>query len=362
MKQLFAVALVLLSCGLGRAATRLKELVTVEGVRDNQLIGYGLVVGLNGTGDRRQTVFSAQSLANLLTQMGVSVPAVALRVNNTAAVMVTGTLPPFAQLGARIDVTAAAMGDASNLQGGLLILTSLRGIDGQVYAVAQGAVVTGGFSAGGGGNRATINHPTVGRVPGGATIERAPQTAALSKTIRLQLRMADFSTSSRVAKAVNTKFGVDTAKAENAGSVQIQLPAEYSDRSTEFLAEMEHLTVESDRLARISINERTGTIVMGRDVRIAPVAIMHGTLAVQISTDFNVSQPAPFSQGSTQVVPQTDVKVKEEKTRNVMLPQGASVDELVRALSAIGATPRDVIAILQNLKSAGALDAEIEVL
>lgn len=357
---------VLLAAVAAPGATRLKELVTVEGVRDNQLVGYGLVVGLNGTGDRRQTVFSAQSLANLLNQMGVTVPPTAIRVNNTAAVIVTAALPAFGQAGSRIDVTAAAIGDASNLQGGLLVYTTLKGADGQVYAAAQGPVVTGGFIANGGaGNKQTVNHPTVGRVLDGATIERAAPAATLNGNVRLQLRRADFTTASRIAAAINKQFGsgeAAPAKAETAGAVAVTAPREFSSRPAEFIAELERLTVDADRVARIVINERTGTVVMGRDVMIGPVAIMHGTLSIQVSTAYDVSQPAPFSKGSTQVTPRVDVGVREEKARNVVLKDGASVDELVRALSTIGVTPRDIIAIVQNIKAAGALEAEVEVI
>jgi flagellar P-ring protein precursor FlgI len=348
------------------AATRLKELASVEGVRENQLVGYGLVVGLNNTGDRRQTFFSAQSLTNLLNQMGVTVPPAAIRVQNTAAVLVTANLPPFARGGTRIDVTAAAIGDASNLQGGLLILTSLRGIDGQVYAIAQGPVLTGGFIANGGaGNKQTVNHPTVGRVPDGAIVERASPSVSFDAGIRLQLAHADFTTAARVADAVNQRFGVDgqpVAKAENSASVSIVPPKSWNGRSAEFIAELERLTVEADRTARIVINERTGTIVMGKEVRISPVAILHGNLTIEVSTTYDVSQPAPFSQGTTEIVPRVEVGVKEEKSRNISLKNGATVEELMRALGAIGTTPRDIIAILQNLKSAGALEAELEVI
>jgi len=343
---------------------RLKELVTIEGARENQLLGYGLVVGLAGTGDRRQTVFSAQSLTNLLERMGVSVPPSAIRVNNVAAVMVTANLPPYAQPGMRLDVTVAAVGDATNLQGGLLLLTSLRGADGQVYAVAQGPVVTGGFVAGGMGTQQTVNHPTTGRVPNGAIVERPAPTPAPSGKLRLQLRYADFTTAARIAEAINKKFGGDApvARAENSAVVAVQAPAPYANRLAEFLAEMENLTVEADRPAKVVINERTGTIVMGKEVRISPVAIMHGSLTVEIQTAFAVSQPAPLSGGTTQVVPQVGVGVKEDKARNVVLKQGATVEELVRALNAIGSTPRDIIAILQNLRAAGALEAELEVI
>ena len=345
-------------------AVRLKDLVSIEGVRDNQLLGYGLVVGLNGTGDRRQTVFSAQSLANMLERMGVSVPAAAIRVANTAAVMVTATLPAFAQPGARLDVTAAAIGDASNLQGGILLLTSLRGADGQVYAVAQGPIMTGGFAAGRGGNAQTVNHPTVGRAPEGATIERAAPSIAPKGVIHLQLRRSDFTTSTRIVEAVNRKFPgpATAARAENAGLVSVSIPSEYDARATQFVSELENLVVEADRTARVVINERTGTIVLGKDVRVSPVAILHGNLSVEIQTNFAVSQPNPMAQGTTEVVPQTNLAAKEEKTRNLVLKQGATVEELVHALASIGSTPRDVIAILQSLRAAGALEAEIEVI
>jgi len=342
-------------------AARLKDLVSIEGVRENQLIGYGVVVGLAGTGDSQQTVFSYQSLTNVLARMGVAVSPTAIRVKNTAAVMVTATLPPFAQPGMRIDITVAAIADAANLQGGILVLTSLRGADGQVYAVAQGPVVTGGFVAGRGGATRALNHPTVGRAPNGASVERAAPSVAPKSVVKLQVQQADFTTSARIVEAINKKFDA-AAHAENPGLVTVAIPPDHSSRTTEFMAELENLTVEADRPARVVINERTGTIVMGKEVRIAPVAILHGTLNVEIQTSVAVSQPAPLSQGATQVVPQTATAVKEEKARNVVLKQGATVEELVRALAAIGSTPRDVIAILQSLRSAGALEAELEVI
>jgi len=357
-----------LACSLlasSLVAARLKDLVDIEGVRENQLVGYGLVVGLAGKGDTQQTVFSNQSLTNLLERMGVAVSPTAIRVKNTAAVMVTAALPAFAQPGQRIDTTVAAIGDAANLQGGILILTSLRGADGQVYAVAQGPVVTGGFVAGRGGASQTVNHPTVGRSPNGATVERAAPSVAPKSIVRLQLRQSDFTTSTRIVAAINQKFaGKDApaARAENSGLVSVSIPAPFASRTTEFLSELENLTVEADRPARVVVNERTGTIVLGKDVRVAPVAILHGNLNVEIQTSLAVSQPAPLSQGSTEVVPQTAVAAKEEKARSIVLKQGATVEELCRALAAIGSTPRDIIAILQSLRSAGALEAEIEVI
>jgi flagellar P-ring protein precursor FlgI len=359
------LALILLLAEAASATTRLKELASLEGVRDNQLMGYGLVVGLNGTGDKRQTVFSAQALTNILQRMGVSVPPTAILVRNMAAVMVTATLPPFAQPGTKIDVTAAAIGDSSNLQGGLLLLTSMKGADGQVYAAAQGSVITGGFVAGGRGNNTTLNHPTVGRVPGGAIVEHAPPSIAPESKLKLQLHQADFTTAARVVEVLNRHFhnnGPPVARAESSALITVDVPPSYSTRTVEFIAEMEGLTLEADRAEKIVINERTGTIVLGNDVRISPVAIMHGALSVEVRTQFDVSQPAPLSTGATTPIAQPDVAAKEEKAKNIVLEKGSTVEELVRALQAIGSTARDIIAILQSMRTAGALDAELEVL
>jgi flagellar P-ring protein precursor FlgI len=363
MRSLCAALFLMHSIALpdARAATRLKELISLEGVRDNQLMGYGLVVGLAGTGDRRQTVFSAQSLTNLLERMGLTVSPTTIQVKNTAAVMVTATLPPYSQAGSHIDVTVSALGDAPSLQGGVLLMSGLKGPDGQVYAVAQGPLVLGGFIAGSGGNTQSVNHPTVGRIPNGAIVERGAPSVNLTAHLRLQLQRADFATAARVTEAVNKKFG-DIAHAENAALVTVALPPEYEKRTTEFVAELERLTVETDAEAVIVVNERTGTIVMGKDVQIAPVAIMQGNLNVEIQTTENVSQPNALSAGTTQVTQQTNVSVKQEQSRSVLLKQGATVEELVRALTAIGSSPRDIISILQNLKEAGALDADLRVI
>jgi len=347
------------------AASRLKELVSIEGVRDNQLVGYGLVVGLNGTGDRKQVLFSAQSLTNMLARMGVTVDPTQITVKNTAAVMVTGSLPPFSQPGAKIDITASSIGDCSSLQGGLLVLTSLKGADGQVYAVAQGSVITGGFVAGGrGGSGQTVNHPTAGRVPEGATVERPAPGVDLSKGLKLQLREMDFTTASRIAEALNKQFHDPkaVAHAENGRIVAVAMPDAFTGRMADFVAELENVTVETDMVSRVVVNERTGTIVMGKQVHVSPVAIMHGNLNVEVQTQYLVSQPGPLSQGTTQVVPQTKVTAAEEKARNIVLKDGATVEDLVRALTAIGSTPRDIIAILQSLRAAGALEAEVEVM
>ncbi len=366
MRRLLRVWLTAILAGSPAAySARLKDLVSIEGVRDNQLVGYGLVVGLKGTGDKRQTVFSAQSLANLLSRMGVTVDPTTIQVADTAAVVVTANLPAFTEPGTRIDISVSAIGDCSNLQGGVLVLTPLKGADNQVYAVAQGSVVTGGFVAGGAGTTRTSNHPTSGRIPNGAIIERPAPSAPLTGRVRLQLRQADFTTAARISEAVNRKFGTaeaPVAHAENSGVVTVLSPAAYKTRPVEFIADMESILVEADRPAKIVVNERTGTIVMGNDVRITPVSILHGGLTVEIQTSLAVSQPQALSQGKTEVVPEVKVTAKEEKARNIVLKKGASVEELVRALVGIGSTPRDIIAILQNLRAAGAIEAEVEVL
>jgi len=358
-------ALMLTTPRAAGAGSRLKDVASIEGVRDNQLLGYGVVAGLNGTGDKITTVFSVQTLTNLLRRMGVTVDPTIIQVRNVAGVMVTANLPPFAQPGTKIDITVAAIGDATNLQGGLLVMTSLRGADGQVYAVAQGPILTGGFVAGRGGNTQTVNHPTVGRLPEGAIVERAPPSVTPTSHLKLQLHEADFTTATHIVDVVNRRFamnGLAVAKAESSAVVAVDVPAGYASRPVEFVAEMENLMVDSSRREKIVINERTGTIVLGKDARITPVAIMHGTLSVEIQTTYAVSQPEALSSGTTMVTPETSVTAKENKAKNIILKDGATVEELVRALQAIGSTPRDVIAILQNMRSAGALQAEIEVI
>lgn len=343
---------------------RLKDLVSIEGVRANQLLGYGLVVGLNGTGDRQQTQFSVQSLTNLLQRMGVTTPPGAITVKNTAAVMVTATLPAFAQPGAQLDATVAALGDASNLQGGLLVFTTLRGINGQIYGMAQGPVVTGGFVAGrGGANQQTVNHPTVGRIPGGVSVEHAAPSVAIGSTVKLQLKDADFTTAARIANAVNQRFqGGGVARADNSALVSVSVPQRFSAQPIEFISELERISIQPDQVARVVVNERTGTVVLGKDVRISPVTIMHGNLTVAVQTVYTATEPVPFNNTPTVVVPQTTVTARDDKSKNVSLKEGATVEDLVKALAAIGSTTRDVIAILQNLRAAGALEAELDVI
>ena len=351
--------------GAAEHGSRLKDLVSIEGVRSNQLVGYGLVVGLNGTGDKQQTLFPVQSLINMLLRMGVnmaSLPAGSITVKNTAAVIVTATLPPYAQPGTEVDATVSAIGDASNLQGGLLVLSTLRGVNGQVYATVQGPVVTAGFVAGRSSNSTTVNHPTAGRIPNGAMIERAAPTVAIGGVIKLQLNEADFETSARISAAVNEHFQASgpVAHAENSDLVSVKLPEAYKERPIEFVAELERLSVEPDRAAKVVINEKTGTVILGSDVHIAPVAIMQGNLTVSIQTKPLIVPGGALAPSTT--VPETTVAAKNDKSRNLILNEGATVEELVRALASIGSTTRDVVAILESLKAAGALQAELEVI
>ena len=360
---LLAVVAALLGSTQSAPAARLKDLVSIEGVRDNMLLGYGVVVGLNGTGDRQQTVFSTQSLSNLLQKMGVNVPPTALRVNNVAAVMVTASLPAFATPGLKIDLTVSSIGDAATLQGGMLLLTSLKAANGEVYAVAQGALSIGGFSAGRGGSGVQVNHPTVGRIPEGGRVEKAAPTVEPNpEGFRLQLRHPDFVTASRLTEVLNKEFPTVVARAENAATVMVTMPPNYHQDPVKFIALIDRLEVPTDRQATVVLNERTGTVVIGNNVTIAPVAVLHGNLTVQIVTDFVVSQPAPFSSGETVVAPQVGVEVNEEQARQVVLKKGASVEELVKALMSIGSTPRDIIAIMQSIAAAGSLDAQLEVI
>jgi flagellar P-ring protein precursor FlgI len=304
--------------------------------------------------------------------MGVTVSPTGIQVRNTAAVMVTAMLPPFARPGQKVDVLVSAIGDARALEGGTLIVSPLRSLDGQVYATAQGPVVTGGFSAGGGGTTKVVNHPTAGRIPEGAIVERQAPSVVPVESMRWMLHRADFTTAERIAEQINQQFapkgdaaigGAAIAMAENSGTVLVKIPASYKGNASVFIAEMEGIKVEADVAARVVVNERTGTIVIGGQVSISPVAILQGSLSVEIQTHLLVSQPSPLSKtGTTQVVPEVAVNASEQKARSIDLEKGATVEQLARALLAIGATPRDIIAILQNLRAAGALDADVEVI
>jgi flagellar P-ring protein precursor FlgI len=346
-----------------RAETRLKDIVTLEGTSPSPLMGYGLVVGLNKTGDKRQTIFSTQSLANMLARLGVVVPADQVKVENIAAVLVTAELSPFQRSGARIDVLASSIGDARSLQGGTLLPTSLRGGDGQVVALAQGPLSLGGFGGGGGGSSVQVNHLTVGRIPGGGVVQSAP-AAAVTSTERLTfaLREPDFVTATRVANAINTFLGGSSAKAVDPGSVILQVPEALRTSVPALMAQLETLPIETDVVARVVINERTGTVVVGGNVQLGTAAVAHGNLSVRITTRYEVSQPNPLAAGDTVVVPNQQVDVREGTAKLVTLAEGTTLDAVASALNALGASPRDIIAIMQALKAAGALRAEIVIL
>lgn len=339
---------------------RIKDISSIEGIRDNQLVGYGIVVGLQGTGDSQQTGFPAQTLSATLLRMGVSVPATSIRVQNIAAVFVSSSLPPFAQSGTRIDVTVSSAGDAKSLEGGLLLMTPLYGADGRVYAQAQGPLVLGGYSVAANGNAKQLNHPTTGRIPSGATVERGvPVDLSSRKTLSLLLHEADFRSAESVANAVNRELNRTAAHA--ADSRRVDVTVQPGEDVPNLLARVEDTEVELSTRARVVINERTGTVVIGGNVVLQPASILHGGLAVNIVSDFEVSQPAPFSSGTTQVVQQTRVEAKDKPVNRITLKKGSTVDDLVRDLQMIGASARDVISILQAMKSAGALEAELEV-
>lgn len=346
-----------------RSTVRIKDIAEIEGVRGNQLIGYGLVIGLNRTGDKvQQNLYARQTLQNLLQRMGISTTVDTLRPENVATVLVTATLPPFARQGSKIDVLVSSIGDARSLQGGTLIVTSMKGVDGQIYAIAQGALSIGGISAGGAGNSVDVGHPTVGRVPNGATVERAVATdLAANGTITLVLRQDDFTTSARLSRAVNETFGTGTARSLDGRNIMVKVPNKYLDDNVTFISDLETVRVQTDVVAKVIINERTGTIIMGSNVRLSSVAISQGGVTVKIGTEFDVSQPGALSRtGETAVTPRVDVNVKERKPESVILPDGATVEEVVRGLRAVGATARDIISILQAIKGAGALAADLE--
>ena len=347
-------------------AARIKDIADIKGVRQNQLVGYGLVVGLEGTGDSDDALFTIQSLASLLEKMGVTVqPDDIADVENVAAVMVTTDLPAFASQGSRIDVLVSSIGDAENLQGGTLLFTPLKGADGSVYAVAQGPVSTGGFAvSGNSGDEVQKNFPTVGRVVGGALVEQEIHSNFNQKdSLTLALHDPDFTTASRVAQAINRAFYSQLAQTENAGSIQVSVPENYLGNTVQFVTLIESLGVTPDMVSKVVVNERTGTVIMGENVRIATIAIAHGNLSIQIDESQNVSQPLPFSRGGqTVVTPESDIVVQEGKNPIFLVESGVSIGELVKALNALGVSPRDLIAIFQALKAAGALQAELEVI
>jgi flagellar P-ring protein FlgI len=367
-----AIEVVLILCAAAFAddaprakLARVKDVASIEGVRDNQLVGYGIVVGLHGTGDSSQTVFPLQTLESALERMGVSLQGNAMasmmQTRNMAAVFLAGTLPPFARPGNKVDVTVSSAGDARSLEGGLLLMTPLYGPDGQIYAQAQGPVVLGGYAVTANGSSKSVNYPTTARIPSGAIVERAvPLDLAQMHTLSVLLDDADFRTAETVSDAINRELGRPLARAVDSRRIELQ-PAANEDIPA-LLARVEEVEVEVFPRAKVVVNERTGTVVIGGDVRLQPVTILHGGLVVNIVSRMEVSQPNALTQGTTQMVQQTTVQAQEKPANRIDLREGATVDDLVENLQQIGATSRDIISILQAMKEAGALEAELEVL
>ncbi len=367
-RRIAALALLLggLAAAGQAAAERIKDIAAVAGVRNNQLVGYGLVVGLDGTGDQTsQTPFTVQSMRNMLAQYGITLPPnVNPQLKNVAAVTIHATLPPFAKPGQQIDITVSSLGNAKSLRGGSLLMAPLKGADGAIYALAQGNLVVGGFGAeGSDGSRITVNVPSVGRIPGGATVEReAPTTLGSEDALVLNLHRQDFTTAKRVADAINTTMGSGTAFPIDGSSIQVYAPRSVAQRVA-FLSELENLTLEPGMSsARVIVNSRTGTVVIGSHVRVTPAAVSHGSLTVTISERAQVSQPAPLSRGSTVVVPESELTVEQDASRMFVFDPGISLDEIVRAVNEVGAAPGDLVAILEALREAGALRAELIVI
>jgi len=373
MKSSFSLLLTLFLCAFlitpSANAARVKDLAQLHGVRNNQLLGYGLISGLNGTGDdMKKSVFTLQAIYNMMTRHGITINPdniTDIKLKNVAAVMVTGTLPPFAKSGSTIDIQVSSMGDSKSLAGGTLLMTPLVGPDGKVYAVAQGPLSTGSFAFGGKAAQVQKNHPTAGSISGGAIIERS-LTGELGAGGKLlyQMRNADFTTAANMAEVINKRFGQGTAFPDTSGTVKVAIPSQFKEDVVDFIAAVEVLDVETDSPARVVVNERTGTIVMGKDVRLATVAVSHGNLSLIIREDTSVSQPNPLSEGQTVIVPKTKVKVVEDDGQLVLLDmkKGVSIGEIANALNAIGATPRDLIAIFQAIKASGSLHGELIIL
>ena len=349
----------------GAQAERLKDLASIGGVRQNQLMGYGLVVGLDGSGDQTtQTPFTVQSVISMLQQLGVNLPPTgSLQLKNVAAVMVTASLPAFSQPGQLLDVTVSSMGNAKSLRGGTLLMTPLKGADGQIYGMAQGNVLVGGVGAAANGSKAQVNHLSVGRISSGATVERAvPNALGENNMIALELNDSDFSTASKVVEAVNRRFGPDTAAAQDGRVIRVRTPSG-SDERVAFLGALESLSVTPAlTAAKVIMNARTGSVVMNQSVTLDACAVSHGNLSVVINTENAASQPAPLSGGQTVVTQNSQIEIKKEAGQVVLLKQSASLADVVKALNAIGATPQDLLAILQAMKASGSLRAELEII
>lgn len=367
MRRLFVFCLILLFLAASAAPAlaygpRIKDVAKLQGVRSNQLVGYGLVVGVAGTGDSDKSTFTIQSIVNMLKTFGVTVPAAQMKPKNVAAVMVTAQLPPFAKQGDTIDITVSSLGDAKSLQGGTLLQTPLKAGNGAVYAVGQGPLSVGGFVIGGGGSSQQKNFTTAGSIPGGAIVERdVPTQFETGGNLVLVLNKADFTTANRITEAIDRRFG-PISSAPDAGTVRVAVPYEYAGNLVGFVAAVEELPVTPDSAAKVVVNERTATVVMGGNVTIDTVAVAQGGLMVKVSQSNDVSQPPPLSGGSTVVTPTQTVNVKDQQAPLVVLPAAASVSDLVSALNAVGAKPRDVISILQAIKAAGALHADLQII
>lgn len=362
MKKLI-LTLLILSIPVSGFSVRIKDIAGFKGIRKNQLVGYGLVVGLDGTGDKGGTSYTSQALANMFKRMGINVSKDDVKPKNVAAVMVTADLPPFSRVGDKIDVTVSSVGDSQSLSGGTLLMTPLKGADSKVYALAQGPLAIGGYSAGIGGVGTIKNHLLVGAIPDGAIVEKEVSVVLEGKRqLILSLDSPDFTTAVRVASSVNDSIGQGIAKAVDSGGIEISVPENMKKRVPEFIAKIEVLDVETDSVAKIVVNERTGTVVIGKEVKIDSIALTHGNLSITVKEQENVSQPPGLSEGETVVTTEVDVDVEEERRKVMMIPETATMEDLSRALNAIGVTPRDMISIFQALKKAGALHGKLEVI
>lgn len=363
-RYLLSLMLAAMLAGLAAPAeaVRIKDIATFSGVRDNQLIGYGLVVGLSGTGDKKDSVFTMSSMKNMLDRMGIGLSSQALKVKNVASVMVTARMPVSSKPGTRLDVTVSSVGDATSLLGGVLLQTALKGVDGKTYCLAQGSLTVGGYTVTGQAASTQKNVNTVGLIPGGGIVEREiPFEFNQQDKLTLNMRVGDFSTAQQIAERLNSAMGGSFARAVDAMSVNISVPPQYRNNLVPLMASVENLEVTPDTAAKVVVDEKSGTVVLGKDVRISRAAVAHGNLQITVQENEQVSQPGPFSNGQTVVTPETNINVREEN-RRLHLIEGATLQELVDGLNAIGATPRDLISILRSLQVSGSLHADLEVI
>jgi flagellar P-ring protein precursor FlgI len=362
MKKLILFIILVLFASQAAAVVKIRDVASVEGIRENQLFGYGLVVGLNGTGDKDQTRFTIQSLVNMLERLGIAVDQSQTKVKNVAAVMVTAKLPPFARLGQPLDVTLSSIGDAKSLEGGTLLLTPLSATNGQIYAVAQGPISVGGLNVSAGGANVTKNHPTAGRIPNGGTVEKEIPFNLQLDHFNLFFNNYSLANVVQAKTAINSFMGTEIAVINSPSNIRVEIPGEFTTGYYDFLNAVLNLEIEPENMAKVIVDERTGTIVIGSDVRISTVAVSHGNLTVTITNSIEVSQPGAFSGGETVVTQNPEIEVAEERAKLMVVPEGVTVSDLVKALNAIGVNPRDLISILQAVKAAGALHAALEVI